>query len=199
MVTTHSEFKRPWDRSGESNNEGWSSCENREEGIRQENRKIGSNGIDTASSTTQNPRSSGCKHGINDEQGNIGNFGESGTRGNERDIDAQVNSNTNESGLRRESNSQQQPTGATGNYWHDWPSLSPFHTGHDGLSPELVRHIRTSLSEAGETPEKIEAYIRKEANWLRKQAIMAAGNAVVPTVVLQVMKAIQNHYENTNH
>jgi hypothetical protein len=25
---------------------------------------------------------------------------------------------------------------------------------------------------------------------------MAAGNAVVPTVVLQVMKAIQNHYEN---
>jgi DNA (cytosine-5)-methyltransferase 1 len=148
---------------------------------------------------TQNSGSSGCEHGINDQQGNIGNFGESGTGGNERNIDAEVNSNTNESGLRRESNTQQQSAGVTGNYWHDWPSLSPFHSGHDGLSPELVRHIRTSLAEAGETPENIEAYIRKEANWLRKQAIMAAGNAVVPTVVLQVMKAIQNHYENTNH
>jgi DNA (cytosine-5)-methyltransferase 1 len=125
---------------------------------------------------TQNPWSSGCEHGINDEQGSIGNFGESGTGGNERNAFK-----------------------ADGrNYWHDWPSLSPFHSGHDGLSTELVRHIRTNLAEAGETPENIEAYIRKEANWLRKQAIMAAGNAVVPTVVLQVMKAIQNHYENTN-
>jgi DNA-cytosine methyltransferase len=110
-----------------------------------------------------------------------------------------VNSNTNESGLRRESNTQQQPAGATGNYWHDWPSISPFHSGHDGLSPELVRHIRTSLSEAGETPENIEAYIRKESNWLRKQAIMAAGNAIVPQVVLQIMKAIENHYNTINH
>jgi site-specific DNA-cytosine methylase len=155
--------------------------------------------IEGCDRTTQNSGSSGCEHGINDEQGDIGKFGKFGTGGNERDIDAEVNSNTNESGLRRESNTQQQSAGVTGNYWHDWPSLSPFHSGHDGLSPELVRHIRTSLAEAGETPENIEAYIRKEANWLRKQAIMAAGNAVVPTVVLQVMKAIQNHYENTNH
>ncbi len=94
--------------------------------------------------------------------------------------------------------SHEQHERLSNNYWHDWPSLSPFHSGHDGLSTELVRHIRTNLAEAGETPENIEAYIRKEANWLRKQAIMAAGNAVVPTVVLQVMKAIQNHYENTN-
>lgn len=94
--------------------------------------------------------------------------------------------------------SHEQHERLSNNYWHNWPSISPFHSGHDGLSPELVRHIRTSLAEAGETPENIEAYIRKEANWLRKQAIMAAGNAVVPTVVLQVMKAIQNHYENTN-
>lgn len=125
---------------------------------------------------TQNSWSSGCEHGINDQQGNIGNFGESGTGSNEWNA------------IKADG----------GNYWHDWPSLSPFHSGHDGLSTELVRHIRTNLAEAGETPENIEAYIRKEANWLRKQAIMAAGNAVVPTVVLQVMKAIQNHYENTN-
>ncbi len=144
---------------------------------------------------TQNSGSSRCGYGINGQQGNIGNFGKPGTGGNEWDIDAEDDSDTNESGLRRESNTQQQPAGATGNYWHDWPSISPFHSGHDGLSPELVRHIRASLSEVGETPENIEAYIRKEANWLRKQAIMAAGNAVVPTVVLQVMKAIQNHYD----
>jgi DNA (cytosine-5)-methyltransferase 1 len=86
----------------------------------------------------------------------------------------------------------------SGNYWGNWPSISPFHSGYDGISEDMVRHIRTTLAEAGETPENIEAYIRKETNWLRKQAIMAAGNAVVPTVVLQVMKAIQNHYENTN-
>lgn len=148
---------------------------------------------------TQNSWSSGCEHGINDEQGSIGNFGELSTGSNEWNIDAENNSDTNESGLRREGNSEQQSTRAVGNYWHDWPSLSPFHSGHDGLSPELVRHIRTSLSEAGETPENIEAYIRKEANYMRKEAIKCAGNAVVPTVVLQVMKAIQNHYENTNH
>jgi len=87
----------------------------------------------------------------------------------------------------------------SGNYWANWPSISPFHTGYDGLSPELVRHIRTSLSEVGQTPEQIEAYLRKESNWLRKEAIKCAGNAIVPQVVLEVMKAIQNHYENTKY
>jgi len=87
----------------------------------------------------------------------------------------------------------------SGNYWGNWPSQSPFHSGYDGLSEELVRHIRTTLGEAGETPENIEAYLRKEANWLRKEAIKCAGNAIVPQVVLQVMKAIQNHYENTKY
>jgi DNA (cytosine-5)-methyltransferase 1 len=82
-----------------------------------------------------------------------------------------------------------------GNCWANWPSISPFHSGHDGLSEELVRHIRTTLSEAGQTPEQIEAYLRKESSWLRKEAIKCAGNAIVPQVVLQVMKAIQNHYE----
>lgn len=85
------------------------------------------------------------------------------------------------------------------NYWHDWPTISPFHIGHDGLSSGLVQHIRTSLTEAGETPERIEAYIRKEANWIRKQGIMGAGNAVVPQVVLQIFKAIEFHYNNLTH
>ena len=164
--------------------------------------------IEGCDRVTENPGSSGCQHGINDQQGNIGNIRESGTGGDERDIDAEVNSDTGFQGHKR---SEQPRTHGerpgqgkshrpiaelySGNYWHDWPFISPFHSGHDGLSSELVRHIRTSLAEAGETPENIEAYIRKEANWLRKQAIMAAGNAVVPTVVLQVMKAIQNHHE----
>lgn len=159
---------------------------------------------------TQNSWSSGCEHGINDEQGSIGNFGESGTGGNEWDIDAENDfdtqgkrftpQQTRTTKLRPQEGQEIYGRSCnrhlSGNYWHDWPSLSPFHSGHDGISTELVRHIRTNLAEAGETPENIEAYIRKEANWLRKQAIMAAGNAVVPTVVLQVMKAIQNHYEN---
>jgi len=126
--------------------------------------------------TPKNTGSSGCNDGEYEQQGSIGNFRELGTGGNEWDV---VNANG-------------------GNYWHDWPSISPFHSGHDGLSPELVRHIRTSLAEAGETPENIEAYIRKESNYIRKEAIKCAGNAVVPTVVLQIMKAIQYHYENTN-
>ncbi len=126
--------------------------------------------------TSENPGSSGCNDGEYEQQGGIRNFGELGTGGEEWDV---VNANG-------------------GNYWHDWPSISPFHSGHDGLSPELVRHIRTCLAEAGETPENIEAYIRKESNYIRKEAIKCAGNAVVPTVVLQIMKAIQYHYENTN-
>lgn len=87
----------------------------------------------------------------------------------------------------------------SGNYWGNWPSQSPFHSGYDGLSEELVRHIRTTLGEAGETPENIEAYLRKEANWLRKEAIKCAGNAIVPQVVLQVMMAIQEHWEKTRN
>jgi DNA (cytosine-5)-methyltransferase 1 len=83
----------------------------------------------------------------------------------------------------------------SGNYWAEWPSISPFHSGYDGLSEDLVRHIRTSLEQAGQTPEQIEAYLRKESNWLRKESIKCAGNAIVPQVVLQVMKAIENHYD----
>jgi DNA (cytosine-5)-methyltransferase 1 len=89
--------------------------------------------------------------------------------------------------------SHQQPKRLSNNYWSNWPSISPFHTGFDGISDDLVRHIRTSLSEAGQTPEQIEAYLRKEANWLRKEAIKCAGNAIVPQVVLQIMKAIDEH------
>lgn len=161
--------------------------------------------------TSENPGSSGCNDGEYEQQGSIGNFRELGTGGNEWDINAEINSNTSIQGHKRseqprtygEGFQSRKPHKSTtelhsGNYWHDWPSISPFHFGHDGLSPELVRHIRTSLAEAGETPENIEAYIRKESNYIRKEAIKCAGNAVVPTVVLQIMKAIQYHYENTN-
>ena len=86
----------------------------------------------------------------------------------------------------------------SGNYWANWPSISPFHTGYDGIPPDLVRHIRTSLAEVGQTPEQIEAYLRKESNWLRKEAIKCAGNAIVPQVVLEIMKAIESHYNQIN-
>lgn len=154
--------------------------------------------------TLKNPGSSGCNDGEYDKQGNIGNFRELSTGGDEWDANAEDDSDP---GIQGHKGSKQSGTpGAyrpiaelySGSYWHNWPSISPFHSGYDGLSPELVRHIRTSLAEAGETVENIEAYIRKEANWIRKQGIMAAGNAVVPQVVLQIMKAIQYHHENTN-
>jgi len=94
--------------------------------------------------------------------------------------------------------SHQQPKRLSNNYWHDWSSISPFHTGYDGIPPDLVRHIRTSLAEVGQTPEQIEAYLRKESNWLRKEAIKCAGNAIVPQVVLEIMKAIESHYNQIN-
>jgi DNA (cytosine-5)-methyltransferase 1 len=161
--------------------------------------------------TSQNSESSGCHDGEYEQQGGFGEFEELGTGSHERDIsreDAGVTTDTSiqghqgseqpgTHGERPEPGEPHRPTSElhSGNYWADWPSISPFHTGHDGLSEELVRHIRTSLSEAGQTPEQIEAYLRKESNWLRKEAIKCAGNAIVPQVVLEVMKSIQNHYE----
>jgi DNA (cytosine-5)-methyltransferase 1 len=144
------------------------------------------NGLaDEDSRSSQNSGSSGCPDGEYEQQGGFGEFGESGTGSHERDISGE------DAGVTTDTASN----GHSGNYWANWISISPFHTGYDGLSEELVRHIRTSLSEAGQTPEQIEAYLRKESNWLRKEAIKCAGNAIVPQVVLEVMKSIQNHYE----
>jgi DNA (cytosine-5)-methyltransferase 1 len=60
------------------------------------------------------------------------------------------------------------------NFWHTFPSVSPICSGNDGLSRELDG---ISFSK-----------------W-RKESIKAYGNAVVPQVVYQIFKAIEQ-YEN---
>jgi DNA (cytosine-5)-methyltransferase 1 len=62
----------------------------------------------------------------------------------------------------------------SGNYWESFPTQSPVCTGNDGLPPRLD----------GITFSK----------W-RNESIKAAGNAIVPQVVLPIFKAIQE-YEN---
>lgn len=62
--------------------------------------------------------------------------------------------------------------GDSADYWSRWPTVSPFCDGDDGLSNRLD----------GITFPK----------W-RKESIMAGGNAVVPQLVLQIFKTIEEY------
>ena len=64
------------------------------------------------------------------------------------------------------------------NWWENFPTQSPVCTGDDGLSTKLD----------GITFSK----------W-RNESIKAAGNAIVPQVVYQIFKAIEEYEQNRNH
>lgn len=57
--------------------------------------------------------------------------------------------------------------------WSDWPTQSPLCDGDDGVPSGLVRY----------TPAEAEA--------LRKQALHAGGNAILPQIALEIFKAIE--------
>jgi DNA (cytosine-5)-methyltransferase 1 len=87
-----------------------------------------------------------------------------------------VSSNTNVIGLRRESDgfgeSRLISKESEGNYWQNFPTVSPICIGDDGLSNRL-----DSIT---------------FSKW-RQESIKAGGNAIVPQVVHQIFKAIEEY------
>jgi DNA (cytosine-5)-methyltransferase 1 len=101
----------------------------------------------------------------------------------DNDGEVQYASDTDGIGLRRESDR----TGKSGfpsqdgkrSNWSNFPTVSPIYTRNDGFSDRLDL---TAIS---------------EAKW-RNESIKASGNAIVPQVVLQIFKAIEQYDSRTN-
>jgi len=103
----------------------------------------------------------------------LGNINESNVNGDATD--------TNGIGLRRESDrigeSGFVSKNESGNYWQNFPTVSPVCDGDDGISDRL-----DSIT---------------FSKW-RKESIKAGGNAIVPQVALQIFKTIQQYESRTN-
>jgi DNA (cytosine-5)-methyltransferase 1 len=101
----------------------------------------------------------------------------------DNDGEVQYASNTDGIGLRRESDR----TGKSGfpsqdgkrSNWSNFPTVSPIYTRNDGFSDRLDL---TAIS---------------QAKW-RNESIKASGNAIVPQVVLEIFKAIEQYDSRTN-
>jgi DNA (cytosine-5)-methyltransferase 1 len=138
------------------------------------------NGFDNNSQNefTPNTHSNGQhkRHGLDEI-----NTGEGGVNAlsdtNESNGDGDV-ANSNGIGLRHESNRAGESRFAgkiePGDYWQNFPTVSPIRFGNDGISDRL-----DSIT---------------FSKW-RNESIKAAGNAIVPQVVYEIFKAIEK-YEN---
>jgi len=79
-------------------------------------------------------------------------------------------------------------------YWENFPTQPPVCSGDDGLPDRLERYLRscgTGILTEKEVYEIVQATISK----VRKESIKGYGNAIVPQVVLQVFRAIED-WEN---
>ena len=80
--------------------------------------------------------------------------------------------------------------------WENFPTQSPIRNGNDGVPAGLVRHIR-ERSGGVLTEEEINQLVQKTISRVRKEAIKAGGNAIVPQVALQIFKAIDEYSQIT--
>lgn len=74
------------------------------------------------------------------------------------------------------------------NNWEEFPTQSPICDGNDGISARL--DLETILEARAKKANK--AF--NPFNWWRKESIKAGGNAIVPQVIFQIYKAIDQHY-----
>lgn len=78
-------------------------------------------------------------------------------------------------------------------YWHDFPTQPPVFDRDDGFPSELVRQ-RIREDSMGHLSEKeIDKIISEAFNKWREESIKAGGNAIVPQVVYQIFKAIEQY------
>ena len=86
----------------------------------------------------------------------------------------------------------EQPTGLLQSNWRNFPTQSPICSGDDGFSTELLRQRIREDSHGLLSEKEIDRIISKAAEKIRKESIKAAGNAVVPQLVLRIFQAIQS-------
>ena len=79
--------------------------------------------------------------------------------------------------------------------WLDFPSVSPLRSGDDGFSRDALRLFINENSGGLLTEKEVDQIIQKSLNKWNNETIAAGGDAVVPGVVLQIFKAI-NEYTN---
>lgn len=77
--------------------------------------------------------------------------------------------------------------------WDNFPTQSPVRSGNDGFSTELLRRRLRRDSDGVLTEKEIDKIISKSIKEINKEAIKAAGNAVVPPLILQIFKAIEKY------
>ena len=79
--------------------------------------------------------------------------------------------------------------------WSNFPTQSPIRTGNDGLLCQSLRSFIRSNDVGILTEKEINKIVSKAITNVRKEAIKAGGNAVVPQVVYRIYLAIQKFVE----
>jgi DNA (cytosine-5)-methyltransferase 1 len=164
------------------NNRGANIKKEREIRRNEESNVFGELSCNGDAADTNSIRLEQCKNGgkMDRGQGKVGGQGSEFTNATQTNGEVRDASNTNVIGLRRESNG----IGESGlfskegqrNYWENFPTVSPICSGDDGISDRL-----DSIT---------------FPKW-RNESIKAGGNAIVPQVVLQIFKTIEQ-YERIN-
>jgi len=74
-----------------------------------------------------------------------------------------------------------------GSYWDEWPTVSPFCDGNDGIPSRL------DPTAVYQDPRRNNVKPKKTFTRWREQSIKAGGNAIVPQVFMQIAKAIEQY------
>lgn len=82
------------------------------------------------------------------------------------------------------------------NNWTNFPTVSPLRTGDDGFSRESLRSFINENSSGLLTEKEVDQIIQKSLNKWNNETIAAGGDAVVPEVVYQIFKAIEEYQNN---
>ena len=74
--------------------------------------------------------------------------------------------------------------------WQNFPTVSPIYTRNDGVSSELLRRRIREDSMGLLSEKEIDEIFSKANTKLREEGVKASGNAIVPQVAYQIIRAI---------
>ena len=82
--------------------------------------------------------------------------------------------------------------------WEKFPTQSPVRSGNDGFSTESLRQRIREDCMGNISEEEIDEIISRATNEWTRETIKAAGNAVVPPLVVEIFKAIDQYSKLNN-
>lgn len=190
-------------RKGESIKEEWKWFWNDNRGVSESGITSNSKGNGNSRGLSEMEKENGGfwkpeKHRENDTRfGNISGEWIDPNSSNQRLQGRQFNGASNEKGQI----GGQQPSGSAAQFykisdWRDFPTQPPVCRGDDGLPTELLRQRIREDSMGVISEKEIDKIISKAATEHRTESIKAYGNAVVPQVVYQIFKVIQQYELN---